>query len=149
MSDRGHALELGFTGTQAGMSDRQKDLLRRRLLIYGQIYRATAGNADRRLVLHHGDCIGADVDADAVAREAGWEVEIHPPDDDSKRAFCAQAGDTVRQPLPYLERNHDIVDVTLRLIAAPRQAREEIRSGTWATVRYARRVGHPVTVLPR
>ena len=47
----------------------------------------------------------------------------------------------------YLERNRDIVDACDILIACPRTLKEELRSGTWATVRYARKVGKPVAIL--
>lgn len=125
--------KIGFTGTQRGMTRRQVVALRQ--LMTG----ATE--------LHHGDCIGADAQADAIARIFGVPVVIHPPENPSKRAFTAQGGDTVWQPLPYLERNHDIVDECDVLIAAPKTPNEELRSGTWATVRYARRIGRPVNIL--
>jgi hypothetical protein len=61
---------------------------------------------------------------------------VHPPTDDRKRAFCTGNG-ADWEPKPYLERNHDIVDETTILIACP-NGEERMRSGTWATVRYAR-----------
>lgn len=49
----------------------------------------------------------------------------------------------------FLKRDHRIVDVTDKLIAAPGQAAEVLRSGTWATVRYAVKIGRPgLTVYP-
>jgi hypothetical protein len=49
-----------------------------------------------------------------------------------------------------LERNRDIVDATVALLAGPDGNRERQRSGTWATVRYARGIGNrPVAILPR
>jgi hypothetical protein len=38
----------------------------------------------------------------------------------------------------YIARNHDIVDASAVLVATPRDWYEEQRSGTWATIRYAR-----------
>jgi predicted Rossmann fold nucleotide-binding protein DprA/Smf involved in DNA uptake len=52
----------------------------------------------------------------------------------------------LREPLPYLERNHAIVNESDFLIAAP-DGPETLRSGTWATVRYARKVGKRVLVI--
>lgn len=98
-------------------------------------------------VVHHGDCVGADKDADTIARRVGCKVVIHPPDNDSKRAFCAQPGDEVRKPLPYLVRNRDIVNESETVIAAPRTAIEELRSGTWATIRYARQKRRSLIIL--
>lgn len=98
---------------------------------------------------HHGDCIGADSQAhDIVARiKPSSEIVIHPPVDPSKRAF--RESSRVRTERPYLERNHIIVDETELLIAAPSSIGEELRSGTWSTIRYARKVGQPVIILDR
>lgn len=55
--------------------------------------------------------------------------------------------DDIRDPLPPLERNHRIVDACDVLIACPKDAQEQLRSGTWATVRYARKQGKRVIVI--
>jgi len=46
-----------------------------------------------------------------------------------------------RKAKPYLARNQDIVDETEVLIAVPAQKKEIVRSGTWATIRRARKAG--------
>lgn len=130
-------MKVGFTGTQVGMSKSQKDSLFEIL------------NHFNVTEFHHGDCIGADSEADAIARALGSSIVIHPPLDPKKRAFCAKPGDIVRQPQPYLDRNHNIVEAIDFLVAAPRTDEEELRSGTWATIRYARKVGKRVEVLRR
>jgi hypothetical protein len=53
----------------------------------------------------------------------------------------------ILRPKAYLERDMDIVDGSSCLIATPKTVMEERRSGTWATIRYARRSGKPVTLL--
>lgn len=55
----------------------------------------------------------------------------------SNRAFCKGAVVTYK-PEPYLDRNHYMVDRCNLLIACP-EGIEALRSGTWATVRYARK----------
>ena len=71
----------------------------------------------------------------------------HPPDNPSQRAF--KSGDEMRELLPYLKRNKAIVKETDALIAAPGEMDEQHRSGTWSTVRYARRIGRRIyLVLP-
>lgn len=127
-------LVLGFTGTQAGMSPAQKWAFTNLLLTYYT-----------KPELHHGDCVGADADAHEIAYRLGCSIAIHPPENPSKRAFCQPAA-SVRSPRPYLDRNRDIVNDTRALIATPK-GREELRSGTWATVRHARRTGKPVLVI--
>ena len=54
---------------------------------------------------------------------------------------------TVAAPKGYLDRNHDIVDAADVLIAAPSGTTEKRRSGTWATVRYARKLGRTICVV--
>jgi hypothetical protein len=48
-----------------------------------------------------------------------------------------------------LDRNRAIVAAVDVLVAAPLEDREVQRSGTWATVRSARRKGIPVVMLSR
>jgi hypothetical protein len=73
-------------------------------------------------------------------------VHIHPPRYPKKRAFCDGAA-AVRPALDYLDRNHAIVDAVHALIAAPKGSKEERRSGTWATVRYARKDRKPIDLV--
>jgi hypothetical protein len=53
----------------------------------------------------------------------------------------------MRPERTYLERNKDIVRESASLIAAPLQAEEQQRSGTWSTVRFARKIGKPVFLI--
>jgi hypothetical protein len=131
--------KVGFTGTQIGMSPNQKNQLRLKLL---ELYNQGA------TIFHHGDCVGADAQAHDIAFGIGMWIVIHPPSNPSKRAF--KRGDETRAEADYLERNEDIVDETDYLIAAPKDHKvEERRSGTWATVRYAKRTGKPGLLLAR
>lgn len=133
-------IHIGFTGTQRGMTSKQGEVL------WGLIQH-------KQFYAHHGDCIGADAEFDAIARRAPWcyGVVVHPPTDESKRAFVKTdpVRDIVRPSKPYLERNHDIVDETTWLIATPKEEHPVLRSGTWATVRYAKSLlPVPGTVIP-
>ena len=51
--------------------------------------------------------------------------------------------------LPPLVRNRNIVRAVDIMIAAPATDKEELRSGTWATVRYCRQARKPVIMLSR
>lgn len=124
---------VGFTGTRKGMTRAQRfrfaDLICRIPM-------------DR---FAHGDCRGADALAhDLVCALGGVPIRIHPPTEPALRAWCH--ADDVLPPLPYLERNYGIVDGAHILIATPRGP-EELRSGTWATVRYARKRRRLVIVI--
>ncbi len=132
-------LHIGFTGTShsPGMTPKQIADLRNCLL---QCFR-------RGAVFHHGDCIMADEQAHFIALECGYAVEIHPPEDPKARAFCKGAR-IVHPVKPYIARNHDIVDVASQMFAAPRgNEASEPRSGTWASVRYARSHNKPVQII--
>jgi hypothetical protein len=74
--------------------------------------------------------------------DLGCAIVIHPPAIETQRAFKTAAD--VRAPKPYLDRNKEIVRETALLVAAPAEAVEQLRSGTWSTVRYARWLGRQV-----
>jgi hypothetical protein len=50
-------------------------------------------------------------------------------------------------PKPYLVRNHDMVDQSEFLIGTPGEEQEVLRSGTWATIRYARKLKRPILII--
>jgi len=128
-------IHIGFTGTQQGMTQKQKDALFVILRDCGTDF-----------IFHHGDCLGADEEAHEIVRpfQGNWIV-IHPPINEIKRAWFH--GDEILKSKEYLVRNHDIVDACEVLIAAPKTDDEELRSGTWATVRYARKQRRVVIIL--
>lgn len=127
-------MRVGFTGTREGMTEAQLFAVSNLLALSGAV------------AVHHGDCVGVDAQAHALALWFGIPVVLHPPSDPKARAFCGRAAE-VRVEAPYLTRNEQIVDEVDLLIAVPAQAQEVLRSGTWATVRYARRKGVPVKVI--
>jgi hypothetical protein len=100
----------------------------------------------RALWLHHGDCKGSDAQAHKIAFDLGIKICIHPPSKRTERAYATGASKTMPAK-PYIERNHAIVSDTLLLIATPDTAAEKLRSGTWATIRYARLRGRPIIII--
>lgn len=90
---------------------------------------------------HNGDCINADHLMARIWRRLGGKVHGHPPDQMDRRAFFHF--DVVEEPLPFGKRDQKIVDAAALLVAAPRRP-EYTRSGTWMTVRMARRKGLPI-----
>lgn len=125
---------IGFTGTRRGMTKAQRSTLG--VILFDQ-------HESREF--HHGDCIGADEEAHGLARAFGFRIVLHPPSDPRKRAYCE--ADTTRTPAEYLARNRCIVDECGLLVATPKQYADEVRSGTWSTVRYAQRIGRDVIVI--
>lgn len=136
-------MHIGFTGTQEGMTPPQFRDLAYKLVGYYDNWSIKSDTSE--LWFHHGDCKGADAQAARLAKPMGYLIHVHPPDKPNKRAFVGFF-DEDSIPKPYLDRNHDIVDACDVLIAAPKGP-EELRSGTWATIRYARKVGKPVIIL--
>lgn len=133
-------ISIGFTGTSKGMTNEQMSALHGALL-----YAKIAYPIDRLWEFHFGDCVGADAEAAEIAYRLGYFLVSHPPFDPSARAFTK--ADRVWVPKTYLQRNHDIVDATDMLIATPRTSKEVQRSGTWATIRYARKLGRGICIL--
>lgn len=131
---------VGFTGTREGMSDYQKAVLKRSM--------AAAACDGIENCLHHGDCKGADAEAHAIAVELGWDIIIHPPVKRIMRAYCGD-GAIILPPMDYLARDQEIVRNSNFMFAAPKSDKEEKRSGTWYTVRYARKMGKRVILLNR
>lgn len=129
-------MNVGFTGTRSGLTGQQWNALRDILL-------QECGPSGE---VHHGDCVGADDSAHHIALSLRFRIVMHPPTDRSRRAFC-HAADHILPALPYLERNHAIVDATDLLVACPEGKEEKQRSGTWATVRYARKTGKPIILV--
>ena len=118
---------LGFTGTRRGMTEQQRATL-------AALLRDRFGDEptinDR---LHHGNAIGADREAGLIAYILGYQNVPHRP-----RGTRSE---------DYLARNREIVDMVDELFAAPASTEEELRSGTWATIRYARKAGKLVTIV--
>ncbi len=128
---------VGFTGTRAGLTHGQD------VVLWSWLSRLHAElGAD---TLHHGDCIGADLEAAKMARQIGYRVIAHPPDKPKLRAF--HRSDEIRREAPYLVRDRAIVDACDLLIGAPDGNVERQQSGTWYTIRYARAVGRDRLVV--
>lgn len=130
-------MKVGFTGTRHGMTDAQRIMVTALLDVL-----RTAHGATR---FHHGDCVGADQEADSLATNAGLLVTVHPPDDDRLRAFCGHAD--MREPKPYHDRNEDIIREADVMIACPSEDSEQPRGGTWFTYRKALTMGRTVWLI--
>ena len=131
-------MNLGFTGTRQGMSERQRDALER-------LFQVLAETSTFR----HGCCIGADTEASKIAGKfPSIKVIGYPPTNTEKADSSAYCDETL-PPQNYISRNHSIVDDCDILIAAPIGRIEWQRSGTWATVRYAQKIGRPCIILDR
>jgi hypothetical protein len=134
-------LKLGVTGTRHDLTQAQ--------------YAHVASQVRHPVVteVHHGDCVGFDAVVHDLALRAHKRIVIHPPLNPKQRAFCSGPPErvTILPEADYHVRNHAIVDATEALLAGSATLEEVVRSGTWATVRYARRQArlrtYPIVVI--
>lgn len=127
-------MKIGFTGTREGMTTKQAKQVRRYLKEFDKRGKGVEE-------FHHGGCLGADTGAHKLAQRdlAHTPIYVHPSTIVTWQAkLKMRPGLDVRyDPQHPLYRNRSIVDRTDTLLATPKGP-EVQRSGTWATVRYAR-----------
>lgn len=143
---------VSFTGTRKGMSYAQGRQLVAVLKWLAQAY-AAGGPRAGGLEFHHGGAEGADRTAAIMARAAGYFVHWHPSPGVAKLdVFSTDPGcedDTWHEVFPPLKRDKIMAKLCDVLVATPLTDQEEVRSGTWATVRYGRAAGKPIVMLSR
>lgn len=125
--------KVGFSGTRDGMTDQQMEAIEKFLMKPGL---EVAG---------HGDCLGADVDFHELSRNQGLWIIGYPPLDYRLRAYCEF--DFEHRPSEYLVRNKNIVNDSDYMIFTPRGFKEELRSGTWSTIRYNEKTQKPKSIV--
>jgi hypothetical protein len=118
---------IGFTGTRQGMTPAQRHTLLRVFQRFGIS------------VLHHGGAPGADEQAHEIAQSLDAQIIEHPSTHKQRGVCPLQPGDYRLTAFAPLVRNKYIVNDCARLVATPAQEHPILRSGTWATVRYAMR----------
>ena len=126
---------VSFTGTRRGLTRAQERELR---VVLGEL---------RPHIFRHGDCVGADAEAHRIVSaqtDFRSEIVIHPANVLGLRAY--KPGHRIHDPLPPLDRNKVMAASCDVLVACP-EGREKLRSGTWATVRAARKVKPRPTTL--
>lgn len=122
-------MKIGVTATREGLTPIQ--------LNNAKI--AMSSHSSHSTTLHHGACVGGDEQLALTAFNLGYTIAAHPPI--NKKALSVRALDLstiVWEEDDYIARNRTIVDVTDVMLAFPRTRAEELRSGTWSTIRYAK-----------
>lgn len=128
-------MKIGFTGTRKGMTQQQ-------FLTFQRVTESWYITE-----FHHGACVGADEQAvTAISNVIPSKcIFAHPPADGkllSRVALGLSAN--VHEPMPYLQRDREIVRDSWILLSTPETFEEVLRSGTWTTMRYAKAARHPV-----
>lgn len=129
--------KIGVTGTRSGMDDKQLQEVKKYL--EGMIY--LLGNIE----LHHGDCVGVDVEVANIAQQLGCRIVCHPPIKSDLRAF--HKSDEYRPAYSYFERNRNIVDSCDVLMVVPYQTEHQKNGGTWYTHDYAVKKKKPLEIF--
>jgi len=130
---------VGFSGSRFDLPDPQADALVTEAHALNGLY--------KDLELHHGDCTGADLFAHHMAKGLRWRVVAHPAIIHVKWKAMVRDADEYRIAQRPIRRNHTIVEETRRVIACPSTFTPTPYSGTWATIRYARKLKRPLTVI--
>lgn len=131
-------MKVGFTGTRKGMTDPQVLSLSN---VFGRLKELKASE------FYHGCCVGADSHAADMADSFGFRIIGHPSNIQSLTCQAAiRLCAFTAPPAPPLARNRAIVDFTDILIACP-EGPETLRSGTWSTIRYARKLGRRIIIV--
>lgn len=136
-------MNIGFTGSRHGMSEQQK------VAFTAMIKQAALTD---HVNFHYGMCIGSDdqaahiVNAIIGTNRDHRDIYGHPP---INQKFYAPYPDCdyIAEPAEYLIRNRHIVDACDFLIVCPYGIVEKHRSGTWSTVRYARKQKRPIVFI--
>ena len=131
--ERTTSMIVGVTATRSNITEKQEKLFEERIIDL------------ETTSFRHGDCVGGDARAHEIVQRMGIYVIVHPPLNSFKRAYCN--GDEILEEREYLERNRDIVRLSDSMIAMPRSKEELTRSGTWYTIRFAKKLGKELFII--
>lgn len=142
--------QLVVTGPREGIRSAQAEVV-------SQIFRCNLQSNDFYLptgfdTVHHGDCTGFDAFIHGLTEEEQYSHIhriIHPPKVSTFRAFCkcTRPGDEMRHEEHYLVRDRRMVSEGDMLLAAPKTYTQQLHSGTWYTVRHARKKLLPTLIV--
>lgn len=134
-------MKIGITGTQTPGPNAREIIIR----AFGQYT-----PEDHMLI--DGLCVGMDELVAVTLVPFGFTVHGACPANRYKVSQRAIELCTSIEYMPmftsYMQRNDRIVELSDILIAFPKAETEELRSGTWATIRRARKKGIPVFIHP-
>jgi hypothetical protein len=125
-------MRLGFTGTRDGMTYKQRIVCIKYITDLDPDWGG------------HGDCIGSDTDFHRIC--LAQQIQLHLfPSWLSSRAHN-DGFDLCDPEKGPLERDRDIVNWADQMLATPK-GEEVLRSGTWTTIRFARKMGKVINII--
>lgn len=128
-------MKIGVTGTRNGMNESQNIA----------VWKFLSGMYEE-CELHHGDCIGVDVQVAEMAEILKMKVVCHPPEKTELQAFF-KGNTESREPKSHFARNRAIVDECDLLIVVPMDNEPQKLGGTWYTHDYAKKKNKPVKIF--
>lgn len=128
-------LKIGVTGTRYGTNE---TTLNKFLELFTSL-------ENDIIELHHGDCVGVDKQIHDLLNNV-CRVIIHPPSNRTHRAMCTPRDGEIMKEREYLKRNKDIVSISDIIFAFP-SSNEILHSGTWATIRLAKKLNKQLVIL--
>ena len=132
---------LAFTGTRQGATEQQLKTAILHLSLEPQHY------------ILNGACEGADRAIHGAILDAGLggkvRFEFWPSNEEQNKwaLKVLRPKDLLFGIEKPLKRNNFMINRAEGLMAMPKGYREALRSGTWATIRYARKIKKPVTIV--
>lgn len=130
---------IGFTGTRWGMTPAQRAALAL------EVDRAL--DLDAPWLARHGMCVGSDEEFHNIVRPLpNGVIHGHPSNLSGMTARITDC-DVLHEPKRPLARNVHIVAASTVMLAAPAEMTEQLRGGTWATIRMARRARKPLAIV--
>lgn len=132
-------LKIGVTGTRSGMNEYQRHK------VYKFLKEITNNGGSSFQELHHGDCVGVDVQVAQMAKEFNFKIICHPPEKNELRGYFIS--DHYKIPLSYFARNRNIVDECDILLVVPYQTEWQKVGGTWYTHDYAKKKKKQIVIF--
>lgn len=130
----------GFTGTR-NPPDGSRDIVRSHLMTLDPI-------RDHLVI---GVCVGIDQIIGEEGKKLGFSIHAVVPSNRSKidhlfPIYCTSV-EFMPNGTDYMDRNQRIVDLSFDLTAFTLRNKEELRSGTWSTIRRARTKSIPIYII--
>lgn len=134
---------IGVTASREGLTSSQLKLI----AMFMAGYRTSYGRD--KIEFHQGCCVGGDEQLTIMALPLSFYIIAHPPIKIIHYSELARdLSDEVLEEKDYLDRNEDIVDASDVILAGPKRLeKEDPRSGTWHTIRYAKAKNKVVIVV--
>lgn len=125
-------MNISITGTRRGMTQEQRKFMTDIL--------------DNTTRLVHGGADGADHECHEIFAHPEFTV-VYPSNHTQWKRYISESLRCLHPPIAPLERNRLIVRAAPILYAMPGTMQEQLRSGTWATIRFARNTNRPHVIV--